>query len=104
MLYRLLRPLLFRLDAERAHHLGIAVARRVANRVWLARLVRRLLAGPALRPVQVAGLVFPNPVGLAAGLDKNAEAPLAWWAFGFGFAELGTVTPRPQPGKPQPRL
>jgi hypothetical protein len=50
------------------------------------------------------GLDFPNPVGLAAGLDKNAEAPLAWWAFGFGFLELGTVTPRPQAGKPKPRM
>jgi dihydroorotate dehydrogenase len=104
MLYRLLRPLLFRLDAEKAHRLGLAVARRVANHPRLARLIHRLLARPVARPVRVAGLDFPNPVGLAAGLDKNAEAPLAWWAFGFGFAELGTVTPRPQPGKPRPRL
>jgi dihydroorotate dehydrogenase len=104
MLYRVLRPLLFRLDAEKAHHVGLAVARLVARSARLAHLVRRVLARPLDRPVRVAGLDFPNRVGLAAGLDKNAEAPLAWWAFGFGFAELGTVTPRPQPGKPKPRL
>jgi dihydroorotate dehydrogenase len=104
MLYRLLRPLLFRLDAETAHRLGLAVARRIAAHPRLASLIRRLLARPARTPVHVAGLDFPNPIGLAAGLDKNAEAPLAWWAFGFGFAELGTVTPRPQPGNPRPRL
>src|SRR5437899_2245253 len=104
MLYRLLRSLLFRLDAENAHRLGLAVARGVAAHRGLARLIHRLLAHPARLPVRAAGLDFPNPIGLAAGLDKNAEAPLAWWAFGFGFAELGTVTPRPQSGKPQPRL
>jgi dihydroorotate dehydrogenase len=104
MLYRLLRPLLFLLDAEKAHHLGLAAARLVARSARLARVVRHVLARPHDRPIQVAGLTFPNRVGLAAGLDKNAEAPLAWWAFGFGFAELGTVTPRPQPGKPKPRL
>jgi dihydroorotate dehydrogenase len=104
MLYRLLRPVLFRLDAEHAHRLAMFVARRVAGHPRLAHLVYRLLAHPAQRPVHVAGLDFPNSIGLAAGLDKNAEAPLAWWAFGFGFAELGTVTPRPQPGKPRPRL
>ena len=104
MLYRLLRPLLFRLDAEKAHRLGIAVARGVGHYPRLARLIRTLLARPIPQSVHVAGLEFPNPVGLAAGLDKNAEAPLAWWAFGFGFAELGTVTPRPQAGKPRPRL
>src|SRR5437879_4046664 len=103
MLYRLARPVLFRLDAERAHELGLGVARFVADRPRLARLVHRLAARrPA--PVRVAGLDFANPVGLAAGLDKNAVAPLAWWAFGFGFVELGTVTPRPQPGNPKPRM
>ncbi len=104
MLYRLLRPLLFTLDAENAHRLGLAVARRVAGDLGTARLIHRWFARPVSHPVRVAGLDFPNPIGLAAGLDKNSEAPLAWWAFGFGFAELGTVTPRPQPGKPRPRL
>src|SRR5260370_25204436 len=104
MLYRLLRPLLFCLDAENAHRLAMFVARRVAAHPRVASLIHRLLAHPAPRPVRVAGLDFPNTIGLAAGLDKNAEAPLACWAFGFRFAELGTVTPRPQPGKPRPRL
>ena len=104
MIYHLLRPLLFRLDAENAHRLGLAVARRIACHAGLARFIHRFLTHPAPDPIRVAGLDFPNPIGLAAGLDKNAQAPLAWWAFGFGFAELGTVTPRPQPGKPQPRL
>jgi dihydroorotate dehydrogenase len=101
MLYRLARPLLFQLDAERAHELGLSVARFVANRPRLARLLH---ARTPANPVREAGLGFPNCVGLAAGLDKNAVAPLAWWAFGFGFVELGTVTPRPQPGNPRPRL
>jgi dihydroorotate dehydrogenase len=101
MLYRLVRPLLFRLDAERAHELGLGVARFVADRPRLARLLH---SPSTRRPLRVSGLDFPNPVGLAAGLDKNAVAPLAWWAFGFGFAELGTVTPRPQPGNPKPRM
>src|SRR4051794_23900312 len=104
MLYPLIRPFLFQLDAERAHETGIGVARFLANHPGLAEFVHDSLARPALLPRRVAGLTFPNPVGLAAGLDKNAEAALAWWAFGFGFVELGTVTPRPQAGKPRPRL
>ena len=104
MSYRLARTFLFRLDAERAHHLGLGAARRLAFRPRLARAYRRLVSRPHDEPVTVAGLTFPNRIGLAAGLDKNAEAPLAWWAFGFGFMELGTVTPLPQAGKPKPRL
>ena len=104
MLYRLIRPALFSLDAERAHGVGIGAAHRLARRRRLAAFVRHTIARPRDFPVRLAGMTFPNPVGLAAGLDKNAEAPLAWWAFGFGFAELGTVTPRPQAGKPKPRL
>ena len=104
MLYSLLRPVLFRLDPERAHGIGISAARFLAGHRRLAAAVRRRVARPRDLPVTVAGLTFPNPIGLAAGLDKNAEAALAWWAFGFGFAELGTVTPKPQAGKPKPRL
>ena len=66
--------------------------------------VHDVLARPRPRPVTALGLTFPNPVGLAGGMDKNAVAPLAWWAFGFGFVELGTVTPRPQPGNDRPRM
>jgi dihydroorotate dehydrogenase len=102
MLYSIARPLLFQLDAERAHEVGLRVAKAIADRPWLSRVIHAT-AG-YLAPVRVAGLTFPNRVGLAAGLDKNAVAPLAWWAFGFGFVELGTVTPRPQPGNPRPRM
>jgi dihydroorotate dehydrogenase len=105
MLYRaLLRPVLFSLDAERAHELALAAAARLARSRWLARLVHDVLARPRPVPVTALGLTFPNPVGLAGGMDKNAVAPLAWWAFGFGFIELGTVTPRPQPGNERPRM
>lgn len=104
MLYDLLRPLLFSMDAERAHDTALSSARILANHPWLAQLVHDHIARPAQSGRRVAGLTFPNPVGLAAGMDKNAIAPLAWWAFGFGFIELGTVTPLPQPGKPKPRM
>jgi dihydroorotate dehydrogenase len=104
MLYNLARPLLFQLDAERAHDFGLAFARFIADQPSLARLIHRYTTPRRLKSVCVAGLDFPNRVGLAAGLDKNAVAPMAWWAFGFGFIELGTVTPRAQPGNPKPRM
>ncbi|WP_290652129.1 quinone-dependent dihydroorotate dehydrogenase [Aquisalimonas sp.] len=100
MSYRLLRSLLFRLEAERAHAAalhGLRVARLVGVNRWIAgdvpRLERRLM-----------GLRFPNPVGLAAGLDKNGEYIDALGSLGFGFIEVGTVTPRAQSGNPKPRL
>ncbi len=103
MLYPLLlRPLLFQLDPERAHELGLWAARRLAESELLSKWVHAV-AGYS-KPVRVAGLSFPNPVGLAGGLDKNGVAARAWWAFGFGFAELGTVTPQPQPGNSRPRM
>ena len=93
--YPLLRPLVFGLDAERAHRLTIAA-------------LRMLPAGvPEPHPtlaIRVAGLDFPNPVGLAAGFDKNAEVFGQVLRLGFGFAEVGTLTPRPQGGNPRPRL
>jgi dihydroorotate dehydrogenase len=98
--YRLLRPLLFQLDPERAHRLTLATLD-AAHSLRLSPLIAPSLA-PA--PVQVMGLAFPNPVGLAAGLDKNAEHVDALATLGFGFIEVGTVTPRPQAGNPQPRL
>ena len=94
MLYALARPLLFALDPETAHH----VAMRLAGVAGL------FAARPPACPVRVMGLDFPNPVGLAAGLDKQAEHVDALAALGFGFLELGGVTPRPQPGNPRPRL
>lgn len=95
MLYRLLRPLLFSLEPETAHRFTLRSADLFAG-----------LAGRSVPadPVRVMGIEFPNPVGLAAGLDKNAEHIDALAALGFGFIEVGTVTPRPQPGNPQPRL
>jgi dihydroorotate dehydrogenase len=100
VLYALLRPLLFRLDAERAHgwSLGMLDA---AHTLALTRLAQPKLP---CAPVQVMGLTFPNAVGLAAGLDKNGEHVDALATLGFGHIEVGTVTPRPQPGNPRPRL
>jgi dihydroorotate dehydrogenase len=90
--YGLARPLLFSLDPETAHKLSLGLA------IFLPRL-----AVPAC-PVQAMGLEFPNPVGLAAGLDKDAAHIDTLARLGFGFIEVGTVTPRPQPGNPRPRL
>src|SRR5882724_10144006 len=100
MLYRLARPLLFQLDPERAHH-GALRLLDVACQVGLAGAVT---GAPVHSPHRVMGLEFPNPVGLAAGLDKNGEHIDSLAALGFGFIEVGTVTPRPQPGNPAPRL
>lgn len=97
MLYELIRPLLFRMDAERAHHLTLRLLG-LAYRLGLARQYV-----PPL-PTRAMGLDFPTPVGLAAGLDKNGACIDALAALGFGFIEVGTVTPRPQPGNPRPRL
>jgi dihydroorotate dehydrogenase len=99
-MYALLRPLLFRLDAERAHAWTLS-ALDAAHAVRLTEFVAPRLPSAA---VQVMGLSFPNVVGLAAGLDKNAEHVDALATLGFGFIEVGTVTPRPQPGNPRPRL
>lgn len=100
MTYRLLRRLLFKLDAERAHALALQ-----ALRAGRPLGINALIAGdvPAMER-QVMGLRFPNPVGLAAGLDKNGDAIEALASLGFGFVEVGTVTPRPQSGNPRPRL
>ena len=98
MLYALARPLLFALDPERAHELTLGLAD-APLRLGLLRVPR--VPGA---PVRALGLDFPNAVGLAAGLDKNAEHVDALARLGFGFLEVGTVTPRPQPGNPRPRL
>jgi dihydroorotate dehydrogenase len=98
MLYALARPLLFCLDPERAHELTLGLAD-APLRFGLLRVARAPGA-----PVRAMGLDFPNAVGLAAGLDKNAEHVDALSRLGFGFIEVGTVTPRPQSGNPRPRL
>ena len=97
----LARPVLFALDAERAHDLTMAALRTPLAPAVLALTPR--CDSPLLRQ-QAFGLSFSNPIGLAAGLDKQGTAMPAWSALGFGFAEIGTVTPRPQPGNPRPRL
>ena len=99
-LYALAKPLLFQLDAETAHDMTLKSLK------WAEKLgVLNLYSAPvACQPRQVMGLTFPNPVGLAAGLDKNAAVIDGMAALGFGFIEVGTVTPRPQPGNAKPRL
>jgi dihydroorotate dehydrogenase len=100
VLYDLARPFIFALDPELAHDLAFTKLAR-AHALGLTRLLRPRLDDD---PVEAMGLSFPNPVGLAAGLDKNAAHIDALADFGFGFVEVGTVTPRPQPGNPKPRM
>ena len=98
--YALSRSLMFRLNGETSHELGLdmlGATERLGLLQFLAPQVAAL-------PTTVAGIEFPNPVGLAAGLDKNGDYIDAFARLGFGFIEIGTVTPRPQPGNPKPRL
>lgn len=96
MLFRLMRPALFALDSETGHRLAVRA---------LAALPARSAPAPTgPLSVQVAGLEFPNPVGVAAGFDKDAEVPDALLGLGFGFTEVGSITPLPQAGNPRPRL
>lgn len=97
MIYRILRPLFFALPPEVAHAAALAGL----EAAWRAGLLRPPAEG---LPVEVMGLRFPNRVGLAAGMDKDARHVDAWGGLGFGCVEVGTVTPRPQPGNPRPRL
>jgi dihydroorotate dehydrogenase len=99
-MYGLLRRLLFLLSAESAHHVAMASLRALG---WLPPICRAFRPSLSL-PVTVGGVSFPNPVGLAAGLDKDATAVAGLFALGFGAVEVGTITPRPQPGNPRPRL
>src|SRR5581483_11586191 len=98
--YALARPFLFNLDAERAHEVTLQAIAALQNTplqcLWAQRRVDD--------PVTVAGLSFPNRVGLAAGLDKNGRCIDGLGAMGFGFIEVGTVTPKGQPGNPSPRM
>ncbi|MGZ5577447.1 MAG: quinone-dependent dihydroorotate dehydrogenase [Methylobacter sp.] len=99
-LYPLLRPLLFSLDPETAHEVTL----KLLNTAYVSGLSKLVYPEIGPKPVKVMGLDFKNPVGLAAGLDKNGDYINALAALGFGFVEIGTVTPRPQPGNPKPRL
>ncbi|MGY6550713.1 MAG: quinone-dependent dihydroorotate dehydrogenase [Erythrobacter sp.] len=96
MLFQLLRPALFALDPETGHRLAIAGLKSVP--------VHPPMPIPQALGVEVAGLAFPNPVGVAAGFDKDAEVPDALLGLGFGFTEVGSITPLPQAGNPRPRL
>lgn len=100
MLYQLARSLMFRFDPETSHEMAL----RSMNLAADLGLPRLMGAEQISEPVEVMGLTFPNPVGLAAGLDKNGIAIDGLAAMGFGFVEVGTVTPRPQEGNPKPRI
>jgi len=99
---RFLRPLLFRMDPENAHQLALAALGTISRSPWLLRILDR----PSAKSLEkvVFGLHFPNPIGLAAGFDKNGIALPAWEALGFGFIEIGTITAVPQTGNPRPRI
>jgi dihydroorotate dehydrogenase len=99
MYYPLVRSLLFRLEAEKSHHAALH-SLAMANSMGVLGLLHKT----PQQPVRIMGIDFPNPVGLAAGLDKNGDYIDALAALGFGFIEIGTITPRPQAGNPQPRL
>jgi len=99
---RFVRPLLFSLDAEAAHDLTVAFLQGASHLDLVLRALK--IFRPLPKPKTVFGLEFPNPIGLAAGLDKNGVALPAWAALGFGFIEIGTVTARPQPGNTSPRI
>ncbi len=96
VIYSLLRPALFRLDAESAHGLALTGLKLAGS--------TRAPVFPASLSTKVAGIAFPNPVGMAAGFDKDGEVPDALLGLGFGFAEVGSITPLPQSGNPKPRL
>lgn len=102
MLYRsLVRPLLFSFPPEWIHHASLAAITRTPLAALIEPLARKDF--PSLEK-KLFGLTFPNPIGLAAGFDKNADGVTTWSRLGFGFMELGTITPRPQPGNPRPRV
>ena len=98
-LYPVIKPLLFKLDAEVAHTFTVK-SMIIAHKLGMLGS----MAPAGVKPVNTLGLTFPNVLGLAAGMDKSASAVDAWGALGFGFVEVGTLTPRPQPGNPKPRL
>jgi len=104
-MYKLIRPLLFRMDAERTHDLAINSLHRLSRSSLALNTIRKLYADQIKpRPVELMGLTLSHPLGLAAGLDKQGVAGDALSALGFSFIEYGTVTPRPQAGNPKPRL
>ncbi|MCH2110411.1 MAG: quinone-dependent dihydroorotate dehydrogenase [Polyangiaceae bacterium] len=104
MLYRLIRPLLYLLSAETAHHFIIGLLQWAQRVPGALRLMRLIYPGGKNQKIQALGLTFPSRVGLAAGFDKDGKVYSALGALGFGFVEVGTITGEPQPGNPTPRL
>jgi len=100
----LIRPLLYLLPAEMAHHLAFGCLRLIAAIPGMKALMRSIFHSAKASPTRALGLEFPNPIGLAAGFDKDAVGYEALGALGFGFVEVGTLTGQPQPGNPKPRL
>lgn len=99
-MYSIVRPLLFQMDPEKAHHFSLNALNRL-NKLHLSSLMAAKIED---NPIELMGLRFKNPVGLAAGLDKNGDYIDALASLGFGSIEIGTITPRPQPGNPKPRM
>ena len=104
VLWRAVRALLFRIDAETVHRISFAALRLALAIAPLRALARRLTRPDPILRTEALGVTFPSPIGLAAGFDKDATGFRQLGALGFGFVEVGTVTPRPQPGNPRPRL
>lgn len=102
-MYKILRPYLFRMDPERAHALTLRALQLAGDFLPARKALQAMYSAPS-KPVEAFGLKFKNPVGLAAGYDKDGIAIRGLGALGFGHVEIGTVTPRPQPGNPSPRL
>lgn len=104
-IYKQLRKIAFMLDAEFSHRMGMHFLSQLSRHPSLLRAaVKRTMVDDTRLSQEILGLQFTNPIGLAAGFDKNAEVLHAWSGLGFGFVEVGSVTPRPQPGNPKPRL
>jgi dihydroorotate dehydrogenase len=99
---RFIKPILFSIDPEQVHHLALASLKTISRLSWLLSLIPRFSDQRLAR--EVFGIRFPNPIGLAAGFDKNGVALPAWEALGFGFVEIGTITAQGQPGNPVPRI
>lgn len=100
-LYPIIRPFLFQIDPEKAHDLTLSFLQKIQSSSVGKRFIEQKVKK---KPCEVFGISFANPIGLAAGLDKNADYLDIWQSLGFGFAEIGTVTPQPQAGNPKPRL
>mgnify|MGYP001826755631 CR=1 FL=1 len=102
-MYRIFKPILFRCDPENAHHFSLLLMRLVGASHLLRGVLSWVYRAPQ-EPVNILGLTFPNPIGIAAGFDKDGQAWQGLSCLGFGHVEIGTVTPQPQPGNPRPRL